>query len=88
MALQRAHLEPLFFGTLDPLDLSCPGEPIADLVVAPIGVCLAAFLARFVSPIFPHTDLHRSREAGLDHHLVKPADFSKVQKILAGRSRD
>ena len=33
-------------------------------------------------------DLHRSREAGLDHHLVKPADFSKVQEILASRSRD
>ena len=30
------------------------------------------------------SDLKRSQEAGLDHHLVKPADFSKVQKILAG----
>jgi CheY-like chemotaxis protein len=29
-------------------------------------------------------DLQRSQEAGFDHHLVKPADFSKVQKILAG----
>jgi Response regulator containing a CheY-like receiver domain and a GGDEF domain len=29
-------------------------------------------------------DLQRSQEAGLDHHLVKPADFSKVRKILAG----
>ena len=29
-------------------------------------------------------DLQRSQEAGLDHHLVKPVDFSKVQKILTG----
>jgi CheY-like chemotaxis protein len=28
-------------------------------------------------------DLQRSQDAGLDHHLIKPADFSKVQKILA-----
>ncbi len=25
----------------------------------------------------------RSREAGFDHHLVKPADFEKVEAILA-----
>jgi CheY-like chemotaxis protein len=25
----------------------------------------------------------RSQEAGFDHHLVKPADFQKVQQILA-----
>jgi CheY-like chemotaxis protein len=25
----------------------------------------------------------RSQEAGFDHHLVKPADFGKVQRILA-----
>lgn len=29
------------------------------------------------------TDQQRSQEAGFDHHLVKPADFGKVQKILA-----
>ena len=29
------------------------------------------------------TDRQRSLEAGFDHHLVKPADFDKVQKILA-----
>jgi len=28
-------------------------------------------------------DRLRSREAGFDHHLVKPADFDEVQKILA-----
>ena len=28
----------------------------------------------------------RSREAGFNHHLVKPADFTKVQEILAGIS--
>ena len=26
----------------------------------------------------------RSKEAGFDHHLVKPADFAKLQEILAG----
>jgi len=29
------------------------------------------------------TDRQRSQEAGFDHHLVKPADFGEVQKILA-----
>ena len=28
-------------------------------------------------------DLQLSRESGFDHHLVKPADFGKVQQILA-----
>ena len=28
----------------------------------------------------------RSREAGFDHHLVKPADFGKLQEILASVS--
>ena len=32
------------------------------------------------------TDRLRSQEAGFDHHLVKPADFDKVQKILASVS--
>jgi len=29
------------------------------------------------------SDRSRSREAGFDHHLVKPVDFAKVQSILA-----
>jgi len=29
------------------------------------------------------TNRQRSQEAGFDHHLVKPADFAKVQNILA-----
>ena len=29
------------------------------------------------------TDRQISQEAGFDHHLVKPADFADVQKILA-----
>ena len=29
------------------------------------------------------TDRQRSREAGFDHHLVKPVDFDQVRKILA-----
>ena len=29
------------------------------------------------------TDLQRSQDAGFDHHLVKPADFGKLQAILA-----
>jgi PAS domain S-box-containing protein len=32
------------------------------------------------------TDRQRSKEAGFDHHLVKPADFRKVQQILANVS--
>ena len=30
------------------------------------------------------TDRQRSKDAGFDHHLVKPADFDDVEKILAG----
>jgi signal transduction histidine kinase/ActR/RegA family two-component response regulator len=29
------------------------------------------------------SDLHRSREAGFDHHLVKPVDFAKIESILS-----
>jgi CheY-like chemotaxis protein len=29
------------------------------------------------------SDRKRSREAGFDHHLVKPGDFGKVLQILA-----
>jgi CheY-like chemotaxis protein len=29
------------------------------------------------------TDRQCSQEAGFDHHLVKPADFGKLQQILA-----
>ena len=30
------------------------------------------------------TDRQRAQESGFNHHLVKPADFDKVQEILAG----
>ena len=33
------------------------------------------------------SDRQRSRAAGFDHHLVKPADFDEVQKILGSVSR-
>ena len=32
------------------------------------------------------SDRQRSQEAGFDHHLVKPADFGKLQEILASVS--
>jgi CheY-like chemotaxis protein len=32
------------------------------------------------------SDRHRAREAGIDHHLVKPGDFAKVLEILASFS--
>jgi CheY-like chemotaxis protein len=28
-------------------------------------------------------DLHRSREAGFNHHLVKPVDFNELSSLLA-----
>ena len=33
-------------------------------------------------------DRQRSREAGFDHHLVKPADFDDIEKILESISQD
>jgi PAS domain S-box-containing protein len=33
------------------------------------------------------SDRQRSQDAGFNHHLVKPADFGKVQQILASVSR-
>ena len=33
------------------------------------------------------TDRQRSRDAGFDHHLVKPADYAEVQEILQSISR-
>jgi two-component system CheB/CheR fusion protein len=33
------------------------------------------------------SDRQRSQEAGLDHYLVKPVKFEKVQEILASVSK-
>jgi CheY-like chemotaxis protein len=33
-------------------------------------------------------DQRRSRRAGFDHHLVKPADINLLQRLLADISRD
>ena len=30
-----------------------------------------------------HEDRQRSRDAGFDHHLAKPADFVELERILA-----
>jgi len=27
-------------------------------------------------------DIRRSREAGFDHHLIKPIDFAQLQRIV------
>ena len=32
------------------------------------------------------SDRQRSQDAGFDHHLVKPADFSEIEKILVAVS--
>ena len=32
-------------------------------------------------------DRQRSREAGFDHHLTKPADFGELEKILESVSQ-
>ena len=33
------------------------------------------------------SDRQQSRDAGFDHHMVKPADFDEVEKILATVAR-
>jgi hypothetical protein len=30
-------------------------------------------------------DRRKSKEAGFDHHMVKPVDYAALTKILAGR---
>ena len=30
-------------------------------------------------------DIRRSRDAGFDHHLVKPIDFAQLRRIVLGR---
>ena len=32
-------------------------------------------------------DRERARDAGFDHHLVKPVDFAKVEQVLRGISQ-
>ena len=34
------------------------------------------------------TDRQRSLEAGFDHHLVKPADFDEIEKLLSSMARE
>jgi CheY-like chemotaxis protein len=34
------------------------------------------------------SDRQRAQEAGFDHHLVKPAAFEQIQKILATVSEE
>jgi hypothetical protein len=36
----------------------------------------------------PAEDQQRSREVGFDHHLVKPADFSALERILDAVRRE
>jgi signal transduction histidine kinase/DNA-binding response OmpR family regulator len=33
-------------------------------------------------------DRHRAKQAGFDHHLVKPVDFAVLQKVLAGHTAE
>ena len=59
----------------------CGGAAIAELKrYAPDAPLIA------VSGYGQAEDQRRSREAGFDYHLVKPADFAKVQQILASAS--
>ena len=66
------------------LDIGLPGldgyEVAKRLRQQPVlnGVVLVA-----VTGYGQDSDRQRSQDAGFDHHLVKPADFAKVQRILA-----
>ena len=44
---------------------------------------LASMLLVALTGYGQEADMRRSREAGFDHHLVKPANFAEIEKILA-----
>ena len=68
------------------LDIGLPGmdgyEVAARLRRRPCGrdCCIIA-----VSGYGQEEDRRRSREAGFDHHLVKPIDFDVLRAIIDGR---
>ena len=67
------------------LDIGLPG--LTGYAVAGLmrqEVTLRATVLVALTGYGQEADRRLSREAGFDHHLVKPADFADVRKILAG----
>ena len=67
------------------LDIGLPG--LTGYAVAGLmrqEVTLKATVLVALTGYGQEADRRLSREAGFDHHLVKPADFADVRKILAG----
>jgi two-component system CheB/CheR fusion protein len=67
------------------LDLGLPGmsgyEVAAKMRLDP---ALAKVVLVALTGYGQESDRQRTRDAGFDHHLVKPADFAALKKILAG----
>jgi CheY-like chemotaxis protein len=67
------------------LDLALPGMSGYDLARqlrhnSPSGLCLIC-----MSGYGTEVDRERSREAGFDHHLLKPTDPGELQRLLESR---
>jgi CheY-like chemotaxis protein len=67
------------------LDIGLPGmsgyEVAAKMRLDP---ALAKVVLVALTGYGQESDRQRTRDAGFDHHLVKPADFAALKKILAG----
>ena len=61
----------LFIGIADPLNLSCPGDPVASLVGASIRVHFATLPARLVGAIHPYAGLCRRDRMPLAQFFVR-----------------
>jgi PAS domain S-box-containing protein len=67
------------------LDIGLPGMDGYEVVKRlRTGECCRDSLIIAVSGYGQPDDLRRSREAGFDHHLVKPVDFDALLRLLAG----
>ncbi len=65
------------------LDIGLPGMDGYEVAARLRQAGLASTVLAALTGYGREEDLARSREAGFDHHLVKPVDISTLQKVLA-----
>jgi hypothetical protein len=81
-------LEPLFMGVVNKDErVSHPTlPPVTDIGMPDMDGARAALVA--LTGRGQDEDRRRVRAAGFDHHLVKPADFSALQSLIASIQSD